>query len=123
MVYNAMKLFMEVNPQLFDECSHDYTEQQNNAASVKQTRQAKWDRLAQLAESMKAANGGGGGANGGAVRPPADYGAGRNGARVTSPAAGAEPQQQDSSSRRMEQLRLQDDRERRPKEYERHSNP
>jgi serine/threonine-protein phosphatase 2A regulatory subunit B' len=54
MVYNAMKLFMEVNPQLFDECSHDYTEQQNNAEAVKANRQAKWDRLTQLAESMKA---------------------------------------------------------------------
>jgi hypothetical protein len=31
MVYNAMKMFMEINPQLFDECSHDYTEHQNNA--------------------------------------------------------------------------------------------
>ena len=57
MVYNAMKLFMEVNPQLFDECSHEYTEQQNNADAVKANRQAKWDRLTQLAESMKAANG------------------------------------------------------------------
>jgi serine/threonine-protein phosphatase 2A regulatory subunit B' len=28
MVYNAMKLFMEVNPQLFDDCSHDYAESQ-----------------------------------------------------------------------------------------------
>ncbi|KAK6407548.1 serine/threonine-protein phosphatase 2A 56 kDa regulatory subunit delta isoform [Oleoguttula sp. CCFEE 5521] len=53
MVYNAMKLFMEVNPQLFDDCSHEYTEQQNNAENVKQQRQAKWDRLTALAESMK----------------------------------------------------------------------
>ena len=53
MVYNAMKLFMEVNPQLFDECSHEYTEQQNNAEAVKANRQAKWDRLSQLAEQMK----------------------------------------------------------------------
>ncbi|CZT21427.1 related to B56-delta regulatory subunit of protein phosphatase 2A [Ramularia collo-cygni] len=53
MVYNAMKLFMEVNPQLFDECSHNYTEDQNNAEGVKAARQAKWDRLTQLAESMK----------------------------------------------------------------------
>ncbi|KAK6428076.1 serine/threonine-protein phosphatase 2A 56 kDa regulatory subunit delta isoform [Oleoguttula sp. CCFEE 5521] len=53
MVYNAMKLFMEVNPQLFDDCSHEYTEQQNNAENVKQQRQAKWDRLTALAETMK----------------------------------------------------------------------
>ena len=50
MVYNAMKLFMEVNPQLFDECSHEYAEQQNNAEAVKAARQAKWDRLTRLAE-------------------------------------------------------------------------
>lgn len=90
MVYNAMKLFMEVNPQLFDECSHNYTEDQNNAEAVKATRQAKWDRLTQLAESMKQ--------NGSVVRPS---------------------QAQDSTSKMraedgdpisMERLRLQDDR-------------
>ena len=52
MVYNAMKLFMEVNPQLFDDCSHAYTESQNNAESRKEERQARWDRLAELAKTM-----------------------------------------------------------------------
>ncbi|KXL47685.1 MAG: hypothetical protein FE78DRAFT_143551 [Acidomyces sp. 'richmondensis'] len=115
MVYNAMKLFMEVNPQLFDECSHDYTEQQNNAEAAKQSRQAKWDRLTQLAEQMKQ--------NGPApaVRPPpsASYGGGggnKNG--VT--AKPLSPLRQDDrdplsstqeNQRRMEQLRLQDDRD------------
>ena len=79
MVYNAMKLFMEVNPQLFDECSHDYTEQQNNAEAVKQNRQAKWDRLSQLADSMKA-NVNGGAHNTAVSRPPEAYGGGRPGA-------------------------------------------
>ena len=37
MVYNAMKLFMEINPQLFDDCSHDYTEHQNNAEALDPT--------------------------------------------------------------------------------------
>lgn len=50
MVYNAMKLFMEVNPVLFDECSHDYTESQNSADARKQERQDKWNKLAQLAQ-------------------------------------------------------------------------
>ena len=40
MVYNAMKLFMEINPQLFDDCSHDYTEHQNNAEAREQAREA-----------------------------------------------------------------------------------
>ena len=113
MVYNAMKLFMEVNPQLFDECSHDYTEQQNNADAIKANRQAKWDRLSQLAESMKS------NANGAAVRPPGSSSG--YGSKVAS------PMRQDDgdplSQERMERLRLQDDRERRPstKDYERHS--
>jgi serine/threonine-protein phosphatase 2A regulatory subunit B' len=122
MVYNAMKLFMEVNPQLFDECSHEYTEQQNNAEAVKQNRQAKWDRLSQLAESMKQ-----NGHAAPAVRPPGSSSgyAGKNGSKVTSPLRqdDSDPLSQESH-RRMEQLRLQDDqqRDRRPKDYERHSN-
>ncbi|PNS21201.1 Serine/threonine-protein phosphatase 2A regulatory subunit delta isoform [Sphaceloma murrayae] len=52
MVYNAMKLFMEVNPQLFDDCSHEYTEKQNNADAVKKDRQARWDRLADMAKQQ-----------------------------------------------------------------------
>jgi serine/threonine-protein phosphatase 2A regulatory subunit B' len=53
MVYNAMKLFMEINPQLFDDCSHDYTELQNSAETREQTRQKKWDRLEEQAKKMK----------------------------------------------------------------------
>ncbi|KEF63415.1 uncharacterized protein A1O9_01393 [Exophiala aquamarina CBS 119918] len=53
MVYNAMKLFMEINPQLFDECSHDYNELQNSAPQREQARQAKWDKLAETAKKMK----------------------------------------------------------------------
>lgn len=68
MVYNAMKLFMEVNPQLFDECSHDYTESQSTAPARLQARNAKWDALEALAkarqdgriQSMKAGLGAGG---------------------------------------------------------------
>lgn len=93
MVYNAMKLFMEVNPQLFDDCSHDYAESQNNAGQRKQSRQDRWDKLAQLAQARQ----------NGTAEPPHD----------------ADP----LSQGRLENLRLQDDgaaaRERRPKEYER----
>lgn len=46
MVYNAMKLFMEINPQLFDDCSHDYNEQRDTAEERKKARQSKWDQLA-----------------------------------------------------------------------------
>jgi serine/threonine-protein phosphatase 2A regulatory subunit B' len=53
MVYNAMKLFMEINPQLFDDCSHDYTELQNSAEAREQARKRKWDKLAEQANKMK----------------------------------------------------------------------
>ena len=53
MVYNAMKLFMEINPQLFDDCSHDYTELQSTADQRQQARQEKWDQLAEQAKLHK----------------------------------------------------------------------
>jgi serine/threonine-protein phosphatase 2A regulatory subunit B' len=48
-----MKLFMEINPQLFDDCSHDYTEHQNNAEAREQAREAKWKALAEQAKHAK----------------------------------------------------------------------
>ena len=45
MVYNAMKLFMEINPQLFDECSDQYRESEANAAQTLQIRQDKWSAV------------------------------------------------------------------------------
>jgi serine/threonine-protein phosphatase 2A regulatory subunit B' len=53
MVYNAMKLFMEINPQLFDDCSHDYTEHQNNAEAREQAREDKWKALEEQAKQHK----------------------------------------------------------------------
>ncbi|GAB7346976.1 hypothetical protein MBLNU459_g3131t3 [Dothideomycetes sp. NU459] len=108
MVYNAMKLFMEVNPQLFDDCSHDYTETQNNADQIKQSRQAKWDRLAELAKSMK---------SGVAAQRTVSPGMAA-GSRGASPFRTGD----DTDPLRLEQLRLQDDvagPDRRPKEFER----
>ncbi|KAI9781228.1 MAG: Serine/threonine-protein phosphatase 2A 56 kDa regulatory subunit delta isoform [Peltula sp. TS41687] len=59
MVYNAMKLFMEINPQLFDECSHEYTEMQNTAEQRQRARQTKWDRITEQAKRAQAAKTGG----------------------------------------------------------------
>ena len=104
MVYNAMKLFMEVNPQLFDDCSHDYAESQNNAGQRQQSRQDRWDQLAKLAEARQ---------NGKTDKP------------TMSAASATSPMRMDDSDPlsqgRLENLRLQDDatRDRRPKEYER----
>ncbi|KAI1484521.1 phosphatase 2A regulatory B subunit-domain-containing protein [Biscogniauxia mediterranea] len=54
MVYNAMKLFMEINPQLFDDCSHDYNEAQNNALEREALRERKWAALKEQAAKNKA---------------------------------------------------------------------
>jgi serine/threonine-protein phosphatase 2A regulatory subunit B' len=57
MVYNAMKLFMEINPQLFDDCSHEYTEQQNNAGAREALRERKWAAIQEQASKRKKSNG------------------------------------------------------------------
>ena len=112
MVYNAMKLFMEVNPQLFDDCSHDYAESQNAAAEIKQNRQNRWAELEKLAQARK---------NGTAPAKAVSHSS-----KVTSPMRldDSDPLSQDSQ-RRLEALRLQDDglatNNRRPKEFERQS--
>ncbi|KAI5283969.1 Serine/threonine-protein phosphatase 2A 56 kDa regulatory subunit delta isoform [Ascosphaera aggregata] len=54
MVYNAMKLFMEMAPQLFDECTQHYHDMQNSAPAREQGRQDRWNRLKQLAQEHKA---------------------------------------------------------------------
>lgn len=54
MVYNAMKLFMEINPQLFDDCSQEYTEQQNSAPAREKQRERKWAAIQDLAAKRKA---------------------------------------------------------------------
>ncbi|KAF2455637.1 phosphatase 2A regulatory B subunit-domain-containing protein [Lineolata rhizophorae] len=97
MVYNAMKLFMEVNPQLFDECSHEYTESQSTAEHRKQTRESKWDRLAELAKTRQ---------NG---RVESKMVGSPGSTKVSSPLRPdeADPLSQDSQ-RRLEALRLQD---------------
>jgi serine/threonine-protein phosphatase 2A regulatory subunit B' len=98
MVYNAMKLFMEVNPQLFDDCSHDYAEQQNNAEQKQRNRQQKWERLADMAKDRQ---------NGKLPTVPATI---IIGSKVNTPLKqeDSDPLSQDSS-RRLEQLRLGDD--------------
>lgn len=53
MVYNAMKLFMEINPQLFDDCSHHYNEQRDTAEEREKARQSKWDQLALQASQRR----------------------------------------------------------------------
>ncbi|GMF73853.1 unnamed protein product [Aspergillus oryzae] len=53
MVYNAMKMFMEINPQLFDECSHEYNERQNSAEQRERARKERWEKLAEQAKDRQ----------------------------------------------------------------------
>ncbi|KAK4453199.1 phosphatase 2A regulatory B subunit-domain-containing protein [Podospora aff. communis PSN243] len=107
MVYNAMKLFMEINPQLFDDCSHEYTEQQNSAGAREATRERKWAAITEQANRRKA-NGTSNGALG--ARPAA------NGMPRVDEVDAAEDNQ-----KRLDSLKLQDGdrRERRPTIHER----
>ncbi|KAK5003333.1 hypothetical protein LTR28_010297 [Elasticomyces elasticus] len=115
MVFNAMKLFMEVNPQVFDECSNEYAERQKSEGQRQQTRQLKWDRLAEQAKAMQ----------NGKIAPKALPSA--QGPKITPPLRSDDGDLlSHDSSRRLEQLRIQDDampvnKDRRPKDYERHS--
>ncbi|KAI9779565.1 MAG: Serine/threonine-protein phosphatase 2A 56 kDa regulatory subunit delta isoform [Candelina submexicana] len=114
MVYNAMKLFMEINPQLFDECSHDYTELQSSTEQRAQARQSKWDRLAEQAQRKQ------NGSNNQVVPPLTST----LGTKISSPMRidEVDPITQDSQ-KRLDALRLQDDgnpaRDRRPRDHER----
>ena len=53
MVYNAMKLFMDVNPNLFDDCSHDYSELQSSLPAREAERQHKWAVVTEHAERCR----------------------------------------------------------------------
>lgn len=105
MVYNAMKLFMEINPQLFDDCSHDYTEHQNNAEAREQARENKWKALAEQAANRTKTNG--------SARP----GASPARTKITTPLRidEVDPITEDNQ-KRLDSLKLQDGdrRERRP---------
>lgn len=99
MVYNAMKLFMEINPQLFDDCSHEYTELQSTADQRQQARQSKWDRLAEQAKRMQ---------NGQVAVPPPSTNP--RGTKITGPPRidEVDPITQDSQ-KRLDALKLQDE--------------
>ncbi|KAH7318184.1 phosphatase 2A regulatory B subunit-domain-containing protein [Stachybotrys elegans] len=103
MVYNAMKLFMEINPQLFDDCSHDYTEQQNSAAAREALRERKWAALGEKANQQRLASG---------VDAP------RATAAVLPRLDEVDPVTEDNQ-KRLDSLKLQDPAGRRPGAHER----
>ena len=111
MVYNAMKLFMEINPQLFDDCSHEYTEQQNSAAAREAKRERKWAVITEQANRRRSINGANGGvANGSSAR-----------AHAGSVSRVDEVDGTEDNQKRLDSLKLQDGdrRERRPTIHER----
>ncbi|KAF8425492.1 phosphatase 2A regulatory B subunit-domain-containing protein [Tirmania nivea] len=56
MVYNAMKLFMEINPTLFDECSSKYSADQEDAPARLVQRQNMWKMLEEQAAQERERN-------------------------------------------------------------------
>ena len=101
MVYNAMKLFMEINPQLFDECSDQYRESEANAAQNLQNRKDKWNAVVDQARRNS---------NGEVTAPPLTDRAGKKfdpstiGGKINE----EDPITQDSQQR-LDALRLQDE--------------
>ena len=98
MVYNAMKLFMEINPQLFDECSDHYRETLATEEQTKNNRLDKWDQLRIMAQKHTK--------NKSAAIPPSTD---RMGHKVKAPSRIEEDSITQDSQQRLDALRLQDE--------------
>lgn len=53
MVYSAMKLFMEINPSLFDECTSDYAALQESLPQRQADRENVWKALEEKAQRKR----------------------------------------------------------------------
>ena len=98
MVYNAMKLFMEINPQLFDECSDHYRETLALEEQTKLNRLDKWEHLKTMAQQHSK--------NKEAVNPPITD---RLGNKIRAPTKIDEDPITQDSQKRLDALRLQDE--------------
>lgn len=49
LVYNALKLFMEINPRLFDECTNNYKQQRQTDKKKMKERDENWKKLEKMA--------------------------------------------------------------------------
>ena len=98
MVYNAMKLFMEINPQLFDECSEHYREHEATAEKTLRTRTANWALIADWAKQNST------GENA-AIPPLTDL----RGQKFNPPSRIDEDPITQDSQKRLDALRLQDE--------------
>ena len=97
MVYNAMKLFMEINPQLFDECSEHYREHEATAEKTLRTRTANWALIADWAKQNS---------NGEKAIPPLTD---LRGQKFNPPSRIDEDPITQDSQKRLDALRLQDE--------------
>ena len=110
MVYNAMKLFMEINPQLFDECSDHYRESEATAAATLQSRKDKWSIVVDRARRNSSSGNSAAIAN--AISPPLTD---RTGHKFDPATIGGkineadEPVTVQDSQQRLDALRLQDE--------------
>lgn len=100
MVYNAMKLFMEVNPQLFDDCSHEYNQNLEHASEKEQSRQDKWEKIAALAQDRR---------NGRVDSSTALPITTTSGNKISTPGADETDPLSPESARRLEALRISQD--------------
>jgi len=50
LIYNALKVFMEMNQTLFDECTKQYKEEKENEEEVARKRQKTWDDVYAIAK-------------------------------------------------------------------------
>lgn len=57
MVFNALKIFVEINPQMFEECQHSYREHRQQEYNKALGRYNEWMRLRELAVHNCQANG------------------------------------------------------------------
>jgi hypothetical protein len=98
MVYNAMKLFMEINPGLFDECSENYRENEATAAQTLRNRTERWATVADWARQRS---------NGevAAIPPMTDL----KGQKFNPPTRIDEDPITQDSQKRLDALRLQDE--------------
>ena len=99
MVYNAMKLFMEINPQLFDECSENYRENEATAAQTLQNRTQRWATVADWARQR------GGNGETATIPPLTDL----RGQKFNPPTRTEEDPITQDSQKRLDALRLQDE--------------
>lgn len=48
-MYNALKLFMDTNPALFEECTQQYQREMQAEAQRLEAKRAQWDKIQEMA--------------------------------------------------------------------------